>query len=378
MKAQISTVNLATIATVAGRFANKGSILPILQGVKLDGKGAAMRFAATDLDVTIEGHVYADVTEDGATVVNCKALTDMVKGCNCVVDVTADEKNNVTLASGPMRASLLGLPADDFPVVSYKPGKAFIMEQGTLLALLKQCQHATSDDQTRYVLLGVYLEKTAQQLTATAIDGKRLFTSAVVLPDNAAVFSAILPNDAVERLTRLLTEDGGAVAVELMEDERSALRFTFDAIIGKGKRAVTVPVVITAKTIDGQYPDCRKVIPVDYKATVQIESGALLAILSALRPCRGKRSDAVKLTFEPCQLTATVATEDAQQISQVIACTYNDKPLTIAVDLDYLAQAVKAFDAATVRIELTDDVSPLALRANTVDGLAVIMPMRLN
>lgn len=379
MKATMTTQNMAAMAVLGKRFAERRPVLPILGAIRMTATNGAMQFQATDLDCTLTGQLPADVADPGATCVDAKRLADAVKGCNCVVTLDTADPLRMSIASGVMTMAADTFAAADYPVEpELKPSREMTIPQADLANLLRRVQHAQSDDETRFVLNGVYLERKDTQLRAVAIDGRRLVYFDTVC-SGGENFSIILPSDTVEKLLALLTGTG---LVQLQVDlvaVRNAAKFTFETITGKGKKAVIVPVEIRTKLIEGQYPNYQCVIPTEHKGVARFNRVALLGALATLLPLCSQKAPTVKLAFSNC-CELTVMGENADFAKLEIAVTITGKvPGVIAFNPNFLADAVKSHDCEEIELRLGDDErDPGVVVADNVAQLEVIMPIRLN
>ena len=85
-------------------------------------------------------------------------------------------KNNILqVVSGETKASVNGVPADDFPVIpEVEKGKVVSVKSDVFKELLAQVDFAASSEESRPVLTGVYLISGGGTLTAVATDSYRL------------------------------------------------------------------------------------------------------------------------------------------------------------------------------------------------------------
>src|SRR3990172_11025561 len=107
----------------------------------------------------------------------------------------------------------MGLAEDEFPPLpKLAAGKALKLEQVVLRDMLRKTAYAVSNDETRYVLNGVFMSFKGDKLTLVATDGRRLalIEHELEVPKGAES-EFILPTKAVGELQRLLGDKGDAV-----------------------------------------------------------------------------------------------------------------------------------------------------------------------
>jgi DNA polymerase III subunit beta len=78
-------------------------------------------------------------------------------------------------AVGPLSTRSWALPEEEFPrFPEFGAGKALKIEQSVLRDMLRKTAYAVSNDETRYVLNGVFMGLKGDKLTVVATDGRRL------------------------------------------------------------------------------------------------------------------------------------------------------------------------------------------------------------
>jgi DNA polymerase-3 subunit beta len=69
----------------------------------------------------------------------------------------------------------MGIGKEEFPPLpEFGEEKAYSLEQGELVSMLKSVAYAQSSDETRYILNGVYFNFKDGKLSLVATDGRRL------------------------------------------------------------------------------------------------------------------------------------------------------------------------------------------------------------
>ena len=234
--------------------------LPILSNVLLRAEGNRLEFTATDLDVTITSSVEATVKKPGATTVPVKKLFGIARElAGSEIDLEVDEKNVCSIQSGSSYFKIRGLGPEEFPPLpQFKDDRKVVLPQEKIRGMLKKTHFAVSNDESRYVLNGIFFSLKEHKLTMVATDGRRLalVDEEVDVPANSQG-EFIVPAKAVNELVRIL-QDKGDVEINFSENQAS-----FALKDEKGN----VTLVIT-KLIEGNYPNYRQVIPGEAKERV--------------------------------------------------------------------------------------------------------------
>jgi DNA polymerase-3 subunit beta len=338
--------------------------LPILSNTLVQAGNNGLSLTTTDLDMAVRCTVEAEVAKAGATTLPARKLFMILKEVPAAdIEVEVDDRNAASIRSGSSFYKIMGLPEDEFPKFpSAEGGKTLKIEQSVLRDMLKKTAYAVSNDETRYVLNGVYMNFKANKLTIVATDGRRLalIEHDVDVPKGAET-ELILPTKAVGELQHLLGDTGDA-KLSITENQ---IVFNLNG------------TTLVSKLIEGTYPNFRQVIPAEAKERVQLERELVLAALHRASILASEKSQSVRLNFAKNNLTITATTPEVGEAKETLAINYKGKEITIAFNPQYLMDPLRNLDADEVFMELTDELSPGVVKVNE-PFLYVLMPMRLN
>jgi DNA polymerase III subunit beta len=342
--------------------------LPILSNVLLRAADNRLELTATDLDVTITCAVEAAVEKPGATTIPVKKLFGIVRELgNPEIEMEVDDKNHCIIRSGSSFYKIHGLSADEFPPLQeFKENKKIVLPQQTVRGMLKKTSFASSTDESRYVLNGIYIVLREHKLTMVATDGRRLAMAdeEVDLPENSQG-EFIIPTKAVNELNRLLQEKG-----------EIEIRFTDNQAAFHLKDEKDFSLQIISKLVEGSYPNFRQVIPTETKERIQLMREELLHAVRRAEIMTSDKSNSVKFSFTRNNLAITANSPDVGEARESLAVNYMGKDVAIAFNPAYLIEPLNALDHEEVYLELIDELSPGVLKVNG-PFLYVVMPMRL-
>lgn len=338
--------------------------LPILSNTLLQADAKSLSLTTTDLDVAVRCSVEADVSKQGATSLPARKLFSILKEVPAAeIEVEVDDRNAASIRCGSSFYKIMGLPAEEFPKFPKADGgKSLKIEQAVLRDMLKKTAYAVSNDETRYVLNGVYMSFKADKLTVVATDGRRLalIEHEVEIPKGGET-EFILPTKAVGELQRLLADKG-------------------DLKLWVGDNQVICEIdgtTLVSKLIEGAYPNFRQVIPSEVKERIQLERELLLSALHRASILASEKSQSVKLSFAKNTLTISATTPEVGEAKETLAINYKGKELAIAFNPLYLMDPLRNLDADEVFLELSDELSPGVVKINA-PFLYVLMPMRMS
>lgn len=343
--------------------------LPILSNVLLRAGSGRLELTVTDLDVTIQCSVPAEVAIDGATTLPVKRLFSIVRELGAPeLDLEVDDRNVCSIRSGASFFKMNGLAAEEFPPLpEFQERRILEMPQGKLRHMLRKTGFAVSSDETRYVLNGLFFSLKAHKITLVATDGRRLaLTDEEVDVDPEVQREFIVPTKAVQELGRLLGEKG-EVQIRATENQ-----VAFTLLNEGGQHALLV-----SKLVDGTYPNYQQVIPKESRERILLIREEFLQALRRAEIMTSDKSNSVKLAFTRNQLSITANTPEIGEARENLAVNYKGGDLAVAFNPSFLLDALKALEEDEVFLELTDELSPGVLKING-PFLYVIMPMRMN
>lgn len=342
--------------------------LPILSNVLLRAEGNRLELTATDLDVTIMCSVEATVKTPGVTTLPVKKLFGIARElANPELDLEVDDKNVTSLRSGASFFKIRGLGAEEFPPLpKLQEERKVVLPQEKLKGMLKKTSFAISNDESRYVLNGIFISVKEHKLTMVATDGRRLALAEeeVDVPDKSQG-ECIFPAKAVNELNRIL-QDKGEVEIVLTDNQAS-----FNLKDEKGFN-----ILLITKLIEGTYPNYRQVIPAETKERIALVRDEFLHALRRAEIMTSEKQNSVKVAFGKNSLAITANSPEVGEARESMAVNYKGKEMAIAFNPAYLIEPLNALTDDEVYLELIDELSPGVLKING-PFLYVVMPMRL-
>ena len=338
--------------------------LPILGNVLLETEEGSVRLTATDLEVGARVSIPARVMGKGAITVGARKLAEIVKELPAAaVSLKVGENAGVSLRCGGVTYKLVGMPPDDFPpVVPASPTAWLTLEAKTLRDMLSQTSFAISHDETRYALNGVLFALSGKEMRLVATDGHRLALSTRTLGEIGRPITGIVPRKAIAEIMRVL---GAGEEVQLA--------------ITENQFVLQMPnFVMTARLIEGQFPNYEAVIPKGHPGKLVIARAALSSALRRVSVMAEERNKPVKLILAPAALRLSAASQDLGEAEETLDVDYAGEEVTIGFNSRYVLDAIGPVENEQVVLEFKDSLSPGVVRSATEEGYCcVIMPMRI-
>ena len=364
MKFRISKEDFLQGLSQVQHVVSSRATLPILSNVLLEAVDGELRLTTTDLDVGVSGIVKADVEREGSTTLPARRLVGIIRELPASdISIEVDGKDTATIRSGPSFFKIIGLNADEFPrLPDFHDSREFRVPQKKLKDGLKKTAYAISNDETRYVLNGIFASFRDGKMTLVATDGRRLamVEEELEFPQSQEI-DIIIPTKAVAEIQRLLGDEGDA-----------RLYITENQIAFEINDAVLV-----SKLIEGNYPNYRQVIPAKSKERIILNREEMLTTVSRVALLANDKLNSVRMAFGADNIEVLSSAQDVGEARESVAVKYSGPQFSIAFNPEFLMQPLRNLDNDEVFLDLTDEISPGVLRV-AGSFLYVLMPMRVN
>ncbi|MFQ5828205.1 MAG: DNA polymerase III subunit beta [Candidatus Methylomirabilia bacterium] len=336
--------------------------LPILANVLLEADGESIGLTATDLEVGARVLVPAKVVTKGAITLSARKLSEIVKELpSSGLSIKVEDRTWVLLRCEAVVYKLAALAPDDFPAVAPAAVAGLPVDARLLREMVEQTSFAISLDESRYALNGLLFSFSPKEIRLVATDGHRLAVASRAVPGNGEERSGIVPRKAVHELARVLGA-GEEVRIALTENQF----------------VLTMPnFLLTARLIEGQFPNYEQVIPKGHSRRLVLSRAALTAALRRVSVLSEERTKPVRLQLSGGTLRVLASTPELGEAEETLPVEDSGEELIINFNSRYLLDALGPIEAGQVLFELKDARSPGILKSVGEEGyLCVIMPMR--
>lgn len=366
------TIRVPELAKALSRvqgIVEKKTTMPILANVLIAAKGRdAVTVSATDLEIGLTASYEAKITKPGGMTLDAKALFDIVRSLpEQTVTLKSTANHHVEITCGKVKYRVLGMPPENFPSLpKFADVPFFVIDPKTFREMIEKSVYATSTDETRYNLTGVYCEAIVgtDGLRMVATDGHRL--SLVERPT---------PSKPVMRDAVIIPRKGLLEAKKLLDGAEGEARL---GIVDNSAVFEKADVTLTVRLVDGKFPDYQQVIPTASAKRVVIERHALLAALKRVSLLSPDKSQGVRIDLLPEAIAVSSNNPDAGEAREEVDAEVSGDAMKIGLNFRYVTDALAVLTDEKVTLELTDELSPVVVLGVGSEGFrAVIMPQRI-
>lgn len=389
MHLQLSHEFLLKAVDLVAKVADKHHRFVILGNIKFDLSEEALTLTASDLEVelttTLRLPVGACLRAGRATIAAGK-LHEICKTLPAgLVDIQADGDGRCLIKSGKSKFTLSTMPADDFPSIGTPSAQTTIaILRAELLDMISRTRFAMATQDVRHYLTGMLFHIDGGQLTTVATDGHRLAVAHRVLnTEHTEETQLIVPGKAVIELERLFNELGKVLGQDdvvslTVDGEFLQLRLNFGKPDDAGRASDDLVVTMTARLIEGKFPDYRRVLPTNCDRTVLVNKDEIMDVLRRVSILSNERSRGVIFEFGDAD-SAVVRSGGGDQGEAVesMSVAFDGQPIELSLNESYL-KAVFGLLQGKISIQMSHPNSPTLIKQlGDERHLYVVMPMRI-
>ncbi len=365
-----SSVLLKQLAAVNGVVSNN-PIVPILENFLFKLEDNILTVTASDLQTVMITEIEVESQENGAIAVPAKLLLDTLRGLpDQPITLKVDEETFGTeIITDNGRYKLSGENPIDFPKTpAVHRGQSIEFSSAALGAAISNTIFATSTDDLRPAMTGVFLQLGTESTTFVATDGHRLVRYRRTDIKATSDTSMIIQRKALNLIKSSLPVDNVPVVAEFTS---SNAFFSFGNI------------KLICRLIDERFPDYENAIPTNNPNTLTISRGEILNSLKRISIYSNRSTHQVRLKMSLNNLVVSAEDLDySNEANEKLHCEYNGDDLEIGFNAKFLIEILNNLAANTLTFELSAPnraglIIPVEQEENE-DILMLVMPVMLN
>jgi DNA polymerase-3 subunit beta len=363
MKLVCAQSDLSTNLSLVSRAVPSRPTHPILANVLLqaDAQTNQVSLTAFDLSLGIRTSFSAEVLEGGAIALPAKLLVDITSRLpegEITLDDEAGESAGgegltVTLTPKSGRYQVRAMGAEEYPELPViENSQAIQLTTAALVEGLRGSLFATSGDETKQVLTGVHLTVKQDALEFAATDGHRL---AVVETNNerplegSNQLEVTVPARALRELQRMLAHSATSEEPVALYLDQGQVVFAWE-----NQR-------LTSRTLEGQYPAYRQLIPRQFERQVTIERRQFISTLERIAVLADQKNNIVKVSINQAnqEITLSCEAQDVGNGRESMAAQISGEDIEIAFNVKYLMEGLKELPSSEIQMHLNQSLTPV-------------------
>ncbi|MFM5891117.1 MAG: DNA polymerase III subunit beta [Dolichospermum sp.] len=361
MKLICSQSDLSSNLSLVSRAVPSRPTHPVLANILLqaDAQTNQVSLTAFDLSLGIRTTFSAEVLEGGEIALPAKLLVDITSRLP-EGEITLDDQGDssgegilVTLRPKSGRYQVRAMGAEEFPELPViENAEAITITTSALIEGLKGSLFATSSDETKQVLTGVHLTLKEDTLEFAATDGHRLAvleTTNERYVEGSEQVEVTVPAKALRELQRMLGHN-------------SASEETVDVYLDQGQVVFAwASQRLTSRTLEGQYPAYRQLIPRQFERQVTLERKQFISTLERIAVLADQKNNIVKVSIDHAnqEITLSCEAQDVGSGTESIPAQISGEDIDVAFNVKYLMEGLKELPSSEIQMQLNQNLTPV-------------------
>ncbi|MFH1671661.1 MAG: DNA polymerase III subunit beta [Candidatus Portnoybacteria bacterium] len=365
--------NLKQALNITERIIGRNLTLPILNNILLGVENNKLKISSTNLEIGVSAWVSGKIQKKGAITIPARLITDFVNNLpNKKIELKSNN-NQLILKSEKFKATLNGLPADDYPIIPKIKNDPVVKIKGALLKNdLSQVVEMASISESRPEISGVYMKFEKDLIKLAATDSFRLAEKNIEISLNKGNEgqSVIIPQRTIQELIRILGERDLDNSNQEQEVEivLSGNQILFD--LGYAQ--------LISRLIEGQYPDYQQVIPSKIITQVIINRGELIKSIKLASLFSGKVND-IKVVINPQKSFLEISSKntDIGENKSQIKAEVEGNQTEVFFNYRYLLDGLNNIFSDKVIVALGDNEKTIIRPVGDINYTYVVMPIKI-
>ena len=327
-----------------------------------------LKMTCSDSSLTIITKCAATVEEGGAVLLPGKLLAEISRKMpDGVMSVANAENGYMTFRCMGSRTQIAARPANLYPPVgSLEAGDGvdeITLPQSLLKDMILRTSFAIATDEERPILTGCLLDVQGGEARMVALDGFRMAIRMQRVSDSASI-KAVIPGKALQEIARILSDDEEQTITVTMRAGR------MHTCIGSTE--------IYAILKEGEFINYKQITPSAWNTKAELESKELAECVErASLIAREGKNYLVQLNIGDGKIVIT-SNSEIGDVYEELPAEIEGEDLTIAFNVKYLSDALKALDGRRIVMRFISSANPcVVVPADSDDSLHLILPVRL-
>jgi DNA polymerase-3 subunit beta len=357
------SVLLREISIAQEIIASKNAI-SILSNIYLEAENDSLIIKATDMKVNFETKVPVTVIESGSTTVFGEKFLGIISSFpdGEMEFEQSENKINIKTKLKKSKFQLKSIASDKFPEFPVSGAAYFDVPIKDFKEMVTQTVFAVSDDETRYFMNGVFMEKVENKIVMVATDGRRLAYISKAIGDGIQDFAGVIVPPKILNVVTKRAGDEGLASISVT-DKTIFIRFgsySFSSVL-----------------IEGQFPNYSKVIPEAQSSSLSVKREEMLVALRSASVMVEQKSHRVYLGIKPGSINVYSEESELGTGEEEIPCVYDGEDVVIALNYRYIEEPFKVIDDDEVTIRFTGSSKAITIvPVPEKDFFHIVMPMQ--
>ena len=363
--------SLLRAMTIVENAVTENKIKEVLSGIYIETQGEKAILRGTDLELSINTEIEAQVEEDGRIVIKHKLIEEFLKQISDDKITLIEESGKLIIQASSTNTEFSLYNAENFPLQSkLENGVEYVFEKGELLNKIENVKISASPNPENLAVNCIRVEIEENKLKLISSDTYRLTYIEEDLEEsqrNKENLSLSIP---------LKTIDGLVKIMRLIDEEKIVVKSDGSKVFFKFSN-----VEILTRTIDLQFPDYKSILNnSQHNKKILLNTKDFLSVLKRtaifVRDNKESKNGGI-FNFSNNKLLLTGTSENAQ-IKEEIVTIQEGEDLRISLNVKFLLDYISTIKGKVTVLELLNNKSSVIVKDEDNDkSLYFTMPLAL-
>lgn len=363
--------SLLRAMTIVENAVTENKIKEVLSGIYIETQGEKAILRGTDLELSINTEIEAQVEEDGRIVIKHKLIEEFLKQISDDKITLIEESGKLVIQASSTNTEFSLYNAENFPLQSkLENGVEYVFEKGELLNKIENVKISASPNPENLAVNCIRVEIEENKLKLISSDTYRLTYIEEDLEEsqrNKENLSLSIP---------LKTIDGLIKIMKLIDEEKIVVKSDGSKVFFKFSN-----VEILTRTIDLQFPDYKSILNnSQHNKKILLNTKDFLSVLKRtaifVRDNKESKNGGI-FNFSNNKLLLTGTSENAQ-IKEEIVTIQEGEDLRISLNVKFLLDYISTIKGKVTVLELLNNKSSVIVKDEDNDkSLYFTMPLAL-
>ena len=354
---------LEGISTVQKAITGK-STMPILEGIYIKTNEISLTLIGSDMDVSIQTTVNANIIEQGSIVIDAKIFGEIIRKLpNATIKIETLENQIIRITCEKSVFDVVYMNTNEFPELpEINEDLKISVKQNILKNMIKGTSFAIAQDETRPILQGILFEVKNKNLNLVALDGYRLAIKSEFL-DTDIDIEVVIPGKTLNEVSKILED----------VDDIVNITFTNNHILFNLEKTK-----IISRLLEGKFINYNSLLPQEHKLLVNVNRQELQnAIERASLMAKDGNTNLIKLDIQQDNLVIT-SNSQLGKVREEMSIKLQGDEVQIAFNSRYLLDVLKNIEDDEVVMKMTSGISPCVIEEKNSDNAKyLVLPVRV-
>lgn len=367
MKFQVEPQDLLRRITQCQRAISSRTPMPILECIRFEARQGELILMATDLELSITTRLACDVMEEGVAVLPASMVGNIFRKLPAAPATVSEKNGMVEITCRDSHFRLQVQNPEEFPTLpDIETDEVSVVANDALISAIQETEFATSIDESKIALTGIYWERRSTFLRFVSLDGYRLALHDILLGADAMAFErdCIVPKRAMIELARIIDPQ-----------ETSTIRLVDTHI-----EVESGDIRLSSRLIDKNYIDYEQIISLAHETEITLDRQSFRdAVERASLLTQAERAHLIKLKVKKEGLFIESNAEIGEVNEFVPLDRMEGEELLIAFNAKYLLDGIRALDSEKLVVTLNGSLNPMIVRPqdDPDHALYLVLPVRI-